>query len=76
MSIINELNQVLKSQLDRLNADELSAEEIQKEVHRTKAITDVSRQMIDAGKLAISAEQLRQEYRGPANGDKKLLSEL
>lgn len=77
MSRIKNLNQVLFAQLERLNSDTLSGEALQNEIARTEAITDISKQVINAGALAVSAEKLRQDYRGPASsGTPKLLEDL
>lgn len=76
MSRINQLNDVLFDQLDRLNKANLTDEQLTVEAERSKAIVGVAKQVIESGKLAIEAEQLRQEYRGPGTSNKQLLEEL
>ena len=68
MSRISLLNDHLFDQLARLNNPDLDDADMIRELDRTKAITAISRQVIDAGKLSVEAEKIRQEYRGPASG--------
>lgn len=76
MSQIADLNKHLFDQLNRLNNPDLKDAELDLEVKRTKAIAGIAKQVVDAGKLAVSAEKLRQEYRAPAGANQKLLGEL
>lgn len=57
-----DLNNHLFEQIERLNDDELSNEELDKEIKRAKAMTEVSSQIIDNATLGLSAEKLRVEY--------------
>ena len=56
------LNNHLFEQLERLNDDELSNEELDKEMKRAKAMTDVSSKVIDNAKLALDAEKFKVEH--------------
>lgn len=67
MSNISQLNDILFTQLERLNKDDLSDAQLDLEIRRTKAITHVSKQVIDAGRLSVGAEKVRQEFRGPSS---------
>lgn len=58
---LGDLNNVLFDQLKRLNDDSLDKEKLEEEVQRTRAITDVSKQVIDTGKLVLEAEKYRDD---------------
>lgn len=60
---LTNLNDVLFEQLDRLNDDELTGEELVAEIKRTKAVTGVSTQIIENSKVALEGAKLRAEYR-------------
>lgn len=62
-----DLNNHLFEQLERLNDDELTDEALEKEVKRSKALTDVSNKIIDNSKLALEASKFRAEYTGVVN---------
>lgn len=55
---ISDLNNHLFAQLERLNDEELSSEDLDKEVIRSKAINSVADQIIKANKLTIEAMKL------------------
>jgi hypothetical protein len=52
-----DLNNHLFMQLERLNDETLSSEDLEAEVNRTKAVTAVSNQIISVGKLALDAQK-------------------
>lgn len=56
------LNNHLFEQMERLNDDSLSDDNLKKEVQRSKAMTDVSAKLIENARLALEAEKLRAEY--------------
>jgi len=56
------LNNHLFAQMERLGEEDLSDDELKKEVGRSKAMCDVSSKIIDNAKLALEAEQLKVEY--------------
>ena len=70
-----DLNNHLFEQLERLNDDELSDDELKSEINRSKAMTDVSRQIIDNGRLALDAQKLRAEYTGKVDLPKMIESD-
>lgn len=55
------LNNHLFEQLERLNDDELTEEQLNKEIQRSKAMTDVASR-IDNASLGLQAEKLKIEY--------------
>lgn len=57
-----DLNNHLFEQMERLNDDDLNSDELDKEIKRAKAMTDVSSQIIENAALGLSAEKLRAEY--------------
>lgn len=52
---IMELTDVLFEQIDRLNGDELTAEQLQTEIVRSQAITNVAAQILNCGHLMLKA---------------------
>lgn len=61
---LTDLNDHMFAQLERLNDETLSGEEIEKEIERSKAVTGISKTIIDNARLALQAEQFKAEYRG------------
>lgn len=59
-----DLNNHLFEQLERLNDEDLTDDDLKKEVERSKAITSVSKAIIDNAKNALDAQKLRAEYTG------------
>ena len=57
-----DLNNHLFEQMERLNDDELTEEELSREISRTKAMTDVASRIIDNAALGLQAEKLKVEY--------------
>lgn len=56
-----DLNNHLFAQLERLGDESLTQEEIKDEVNRSKAMTGISRAIIDNGKLALDVQKAIQE---------------
>ena len=59
---LNDLNNHLFEQLERLNDDDLVGDKLNEEISRSKAITDVATRIIDNADLGLQAEKLRVEY--------------
>lgn len=59
---LNDLNNHLFEQMERLNDDSLSDEELEKEMARGKAMSDVSKNIIENAKLMLDAAKLKTEY--------------
>lgn len=55
---MTDLNNHLFEQLERLN-DELTEEELEQELKRSKALANVSRAIIDNTRLALDAEKFK-----------------
>jgi hypothetical protein len=59
---IGDLNNYLFEQLERLNDDETSEEDLEKELKKTDAIIRVSQQIIANGNLALQTMKHMDEY--------------
>lgn len=59
-----DLNDHLFEQLERLNDEDLTAEQITQEVARTDAMVNVSEQIINNASVALRAAELLSEYGG------------
>lgn len=57
-----DLNNHLFEQLERLNDDELTAEQLTHEISRTKSMTNISKQIISNGNLLLRAKQYVDEF--------------
>lgn len=58
---LTDLNNHLFAELERLSDEELTGEELNEEINRAKAITQISTQIIQNGALALKAEQFKYE---------------
>lgn len=61
---LTDLNNHLFAQIERLGDEDLSADDLKKEIERSKAITSVSSQIVSNATLALSAERFRTEHAG------------
>lgn len=57
-----DLNNHLFEQLERLNDECLTEEELTKEITRSKAMTDIAGKIIENASLGLQAEKLKIEY--------------
>ena len=57
-----DLNNHLFEQMERLNDEELSNEELEKEIRRAKAMTEISGQIIENAALWLDAEKIKATY--------------
>lgn len=58
------LNNHLFEQMERLNDDSLTNEQLQHEVTRTKSMAAISKEIITNAQLSLSAERFKAEYGG------------
>lgn len=70
---LTDLNSHLFEQLERLNDEELIGEELEKEINRSKAITDVAEKIISNGSLMLKAIHEQNEYGVTPNNVPKML---
>lgn len=59
---LSDLNNHLFAQMERLGEEDLSPEDLDKEIKRAKAITGVATQIINNGNLALNAQKYFEEY--------------
>ena len=59
---LNDLNEYLFQEMDRLTNEDLSAEELDKEIKRSDALQKVAKTIIDNGTLALQAKKYLDEY--------------
>lgn len=59
---LTDLNDHLFEQLERLNDDELTGEELEQEISRSKSITNVARVIVENAELMLEAQKHRDEY--------------
>lgn len=70
---LGDLNNHLFMQLERLNEEDLSGEELKKEIERSKAIATVASQIISNGNLVLRAQHFEHEYRVESSEKRKML---
>ena len=61
---LSDLSDHLFEQMERLNDAMLKGENLKEEVSRTNAMTDISMQLIEVGKLQLEAKKLVVDLRG------------
>ena len=74
MSDLGDLNNILFQQLNRLNDQNLKGDALKEELDRSKAINDVSRQVIEAHNTHLEAVKLIATYKGLGNQQPATLS--
>lgn len=57
-----DLNNHLFEQLERLNDEDLTGEELDKEIERSKAVTQIGRVIVDNARLALDAQEMKAKY--------------
>jgi hypothetical protein len=57
-----DLNNHLFEQLERLNDEELTGEQLEAEIKRSTAVTHVATQIINNAALGLQAEKFKTEY--------------
>lgn len=70
---LGDLNNHLFMQLERLGDEELTEEQLEKEINRTKAITSVAKEVISNANLVLRARMQVQELTGDENNLPKML---
>lgn len=62
LNTLKDLNNHLFAQIERLGNEDLKGDELRAEIARGKAITDVSSQIINNGRLVLDAGIAMKEY--------------
>ncbi|MDP2505418.1 hypothetical protein [Oceanobacter sp. 3_MG-2023] len=70
---LTDLNDHLFAQLERLGDEDLKGEDLEREMERAKAITDVSKSIVANASLQLSAIKLKCEHQGYKNNDLQAL---
>ncbi|MCC9693213.1 hypothetical protein HK253_02105, partial [Streptococcus agalactiae] len=60
--------------LERLGDEDLTNEQLQQEVERSKAITSIATKIIDNGRLVLDAQKTAAEYNGRSSVNLELLN--
>jgi hypothetical protein len=58
---LGDLNNHLFAALERLNDEDITGDKLNEEIQRARTIANVSRQIIDNGKLALDAMRFKDE---------------
>lgn len=58
---LNDLNNHLFEQLERLNDEDLKGDDLQQELQRSKAVSSVAQNIINNGSLVLEAQKFRDE---------------
>lgn len=58
---ITDLNNHLFAQLERLGDEDLTAEELQKEIERSKAMTNIAGQLVESAKVTVEAMKVAEK---------------
>lgn len=72
---LQDLNNYLFESLERINDDDLTDEELEKEIKRSEAVTKVASTIINNAKVQLKALQYADEY-GYNNGGKRLVGSM
>lgn len=59
---LTDMHNILMEQLERLNDDDLTDEELQAEIKRSRAMADISAQIVDNARVHIEAAQFQADY--------------
>ncbi|HHT7202592.1 MULTISPECIES: hypothetical protein [Bacillus] len=70
---LGDLNNHLFAQLERLGDEELVGEELEEEINRAKAVTDVATQIIANGSLVLRAKMANTNRLNADNNTPKIL---
>lgn len=66
---LTDLNNHLFAQLERLGDEDLSNEELEQEIERSKAIAGISNQIVSNARLALDAEKFKSDAGMIANNN-------
>ena len=61
---LGDLNNFLFAQLERLDNEELEGEELLKEIARSKAISEIAKNVIENANVVLQAQKHMDEFRG------------
>jgi len=64
---LGDLNNHLFAQLERLNDEDIKGEELQEEIGRAKAVSDIATKIIANGSLVLQAKRIQADTLGREN---------
>jgi len=70
---LGDLNNHLFAQLERLSDEDLTDEELEKEIERARSVSNVSMQIINNANLILKAEKFKDEKLDPNTKVPKML---
>jgi hypothetical protein len=70
---LGSLNDIMFDQLKRLNNDKISKDELKEEIERSKAMAQVSTQIINTSKVVLDAERYKNDRMEPGREAPKML---
>ena len=76
MSKLDDLNEYLFEELDRITNDDLSEEQLDKEIKRAASVTKIAQTIINNGNLALSAMNAVNEYGFNAKNPEKNIPKM
>lgn len=76
MSKLDDLNEYLFEELDRITNDDLSEEQLDKEIKRAASVTKIAQTIINNGNLALSAMNAANEYGFNAKNPEKNIPKM
>lgn len=59
---LSDLNNYLFECIERLNDDELTSEQLEREIRKSDAVVKVASTIIATGNLALNAQKCKEEY--------------
>lgn len=59
---LGDLNNHLFAQLERLSDEDVKGAELEEEMERARAVTNIAKQIINNGNLVLKAKELQAEY--------------
>lgn len=59
---LSALNDYLFESIERIQSDDLSAEELEREIKRAEAVTEVAKVIVQNGELALKTMRHMEEY--------------
>lgn len=72
---LTDLNNHLFAQLERLSDEDLKGEELQEELNRSKAVSDVAKNIVSNGNLILQAHKFKDERMDANNHLPEILEE-
>jgi len=61
MSNLGDLNEHLFNQLSRLSDENLKGDDLKDEINRARTVSDLSKRVIETGRLALDAERFKDD---------------